>query len=296
MPAGIRHADVTCPGYPEREHEHGPGVDDVPATSVATYPGYAAYYHIKDHLGSVVALVDSTGTNMIESYEYDAWGNVTVFTNGALASKSKIGNRFLFQGREYSWKTKLYYFRARWYDPTTGRWLSNDPIGISGGLNQFVFVGNNPVNFFDPLGLDIYYEAGAGGHSGLIIDNPKSPTGRTVYDFAPRSGGRNDWTLNILYGPSKTTLRPWPGNVDSFLRIPTMPEQDARVIRLAELAEQEGLPHAILFNNCAHMARMIIDGAGIPAGNRFRDSPDTLLKDLQDYLNQNREPSNKDCE
>jgi hypothetical protein len=41
----------------------------------------------------------------------------------------------------------------RWYDPITGRWLSNDPIGISGGLNQYVFCRNNPVNFVDPLGL-----------------------------------------------------------------------------------------------------------------------------------------------
>jgi uncharacterized protein RhaS with RHS repeats len=48
----------------------------------------------------------------------------------------------------------LYYFRARWYDPETGRWLSKDPIGIRGGLNQYVSFGNNPVNFVDPFGLD----------------------------------------------------------------------------------------------------------------------------------------------
>jgi len=41
----------------------------------------------------------------------------------------------------------------RWYDPVTGRWLSKDPIGIAGGLNQYVFCRNNPVNFRDPFGL-----------------------------------------------------------------------------------------------------------------------------------------------
>jgi len=41
---------------------------------------------------------------------------------------------------------------VRWYDPITGRWLSNDPIGISGGLNQYVFCANNPVNLRDPYG------------------------------------------------------------------------------------------------------------------------------------------------
>ncbi|MEI8352035.1 MAG: RHS repeat-associated core domain-containing protein [bacterium] len=55
----------------------------------------------------------------------------------------------------------------RWYEPVTGRWLSNDPIGISGGLNQYVFCNNNPVNNIDPFGLDWFdntanFFAGAG--------------------------------------------------------------------------------------------------------------------------------------
>ncbi len=66
---------------------------------------------------------------------------------------SALGNRYLWQGREYSWSTGLYSFRARWYDPLTGRWLSPDPIGISGGLNLYVFCGNDPVNNRDPWGL-----------------------------------------------------------------------------------------------------------------------------------------------
>jgi len=49
--------------------------------------------------------------------------------------------------------TGLAYFRARWYNPETGRWLSKDPTGIRGGLNQYVAFGNNPVNFTDPFGL-----------------------------------------------------------------------------------------------------------------------------------------------
>ncbi|MCK4565152.1 MAG: RHS repeat-associated core domain-containing protein, partial [Verrucomicrobia bacterium] len=50
---------------------------------------------------------------------------------------------------------------ARWYNPETGRWLSKDPIGISGGLNQYVFVENNPVNFVDPEGLTVKSKAKA---------------------------------------------------------------------------------------------------------------------------------------
>ena len=62
----------------------------------------------------------------------------------------------------------LYNFRARWYDSNIGRWLSKDPIGLEGGLNLYVFCGNDPVNFVDPDGSNPYaiawgdalYEAG----------------------------------------------------------------------------------------------------------------------------------------
>ena len=90
----------------------------------------------------------------VESYEYDAHGNTTVYDNSSTeVSESVIGNRYTFQGREIDWTTGLTYFRARWYSPETGRWLSKDPIGISGGLNLYQFCGNNPVNFTDPMGL-----------------------------------------------------------------------------------------------------------------------------------------------
>ena len=78
--------------------------------------------------------------------------SVALFQNKNHTAKSACGNRFLFQGREYDYDTALYYFRARWYEPETGRWLSPDPIGISGGLNLYAFCGNDPVNFVDPEG------------------------------------------------------------------------------------------------------------------------------------------------
>ena len=97
--------------------------------------------------GRGLALVNSSG-QVVESYKFDAWERVLAVydQNNMPLRESAFGNRFLWQGREFSWKTGLYYFRARWYEPITGRWLSNDPIGISGGLNQYVFCGNNPVN------------------------------------------------------------------------------------------------------------------------------------------------------
>lgn len=47
----------------------------------------------------------------------------------------------------------MYYYRARYYDAHIGRFVSEDPIGIDGGINLYVYVENNPVNYVDPLGL-----------------------------------------------------------------------------------------------------------------------------------------------
>ena len=55
--------------------------------------------------------------------------------------------RYRFQGREYSAATGLTNFRARWYDPETGRWLSKDPIGLAGGLNLYALLGLHRSNW-----------------------------------------------------------------------------------------------------------------------------------------------------
>ena len=61
---------------------------------------------------------------------------------------------YTFTAREYDIETGLYYYRARYYDQTTGRFLQTDPIGITAGLNFYNYVGNNPIRYIDPLGLD----------------------------------------------------------------------------------------------------------------------------------------------
>ena len=70
-------------------------------------------------------------------------------------ARSSIGNRILWQGREYSWTTGLYYFRNRWYDPVIGRWMSKDPIGLQGGINLYEFCRSNPVCSRDPISSKI---------------------------------------------------------------------------------------------------------------------------------------------
>ncbi len=133
-------ADTDSTGSLIRTYTWGTGIDNLLSMTVYTGTVETTYYAITDHLGTAHALTDSSG-DIVESYKYDAWGKVlgVYDSSGNELAVSTLGNRYLWQGREYSYSTSLYYFRARWYDPITGRWLSKDPIGISGGLNQYVF-------------------------------------------------------------------------------------------------------------------------------------------------------------
>ncbi|MEI6644543.1 MAG: RHS repeat-associated core domain-containing protein [bacterium] len=146
-------ADLDASANLLRSYTWGQGIDNLLAMTVYTTGITNTFYAVKDHLGSVQALVNVSGS-VVESYTYDAYGNTTILSSDlSPLTSSQLGNRYLFQGREYSSATSLYNFRARWYDSQTGRWLSNDPIGISGGLNLYAFCNNDPVNFRDPMGL-----------------------------------------------------------------------------------------------------------------------------------------------
>jgi RHS repeat-associated protein len=145
-------ADVDASGEVLRTYVWGSGIDNLLSMTVYTNGTTNTYYALKDHLNSVHAFVNESGS-VVESYEYDAWGRTTILdANDDQLKESAIGTRYMWQGREFDASTEFYHFRARSYDPVSARWLSKDPIGISGGLNQYVFCANNPVNFIDPLG------------------------------------------------------------------------------------------------------------------------------------------------
>ena len=231
-------ADLNATGGLVRSYVWGPGIDNL--ISMTSYGATTnTYYALKDHLGSVHALVNSAG-QVVESYRYDAWGRVLGIydRNNMPLKESAIGNRYLWQGREYSFKSGLYYFRARWYDPVTGRWLSNDPIGISGGLNQYVFCANNPVNFRDPWGLYSLYDDMAdtaasgwsrGGISGSIQGNFYSGVtalldtigGQGVQSTAANSGaaaGRGDYRGAVAWGGATVGLVAMNASTFAFLK------------------------------------------------------------------------------
>jgi len=99
-----------------------------------------------DHLNSVTAQTGHAGSTE-ETTSYDAFGNPSLTLLGT-------GNDLLYTGREYDRETKLYYYRARYYDPESGRFISEDPLGFEAGVNFYAYVNNNPVNRNDPTGLE----------------------------------------------------------------------------------------------------------------------------------------------
>jgi RHS repeat-associated protein len=125
----------------QARYNHGPGIDEPIAVTKA---GSTFFYH-QDALGSVTDLTDSAGVTA-KSYAYDAYGNI-------LDSPGTVEQPFTYTGREFDAESGLYYYRARNYDPMTGRFLQADPFGIAAGVNLYSYVNNDPLNLIDPSGL-----------------------------------------------------------------------------------------------------------------------------------------------
>lgn len=120
---------------------HGPGIDE----PLALVQGENVYFYHADGLGSILKLTDG-GQNVVQSYGYDSFGKVT--------ATGTVDQPYGYTGREYDPETGKYYYRLRYYDADSGRFLSRDPMSFAAGdvvLDNYV--GGNPVNFTDPWGL-----------------------------------------------------------------------------------------------------------------------------------------------
>ena len=135
---------------PLARYTHGPGIDeplvmerDLDASGI--FEATERFFYHADSLGNITELTDSVGA-VVQAYVYESFGQI-VEDFGALE------NPYTYTGREFDLESNLYHYRARAYDPQTGRFLQQDPIGLNGGINPYVYVKNNPINTFDPLGL-----------------------------------------------------------------------------------------------------------------------------------------------
>ncbi len=100
--------------------------------------------YLTDALSSTVVVTGSTGSSQVE-YSYEPFGSISI--------TGTTTNSYTFTGREID-GLGINYYRARYYNPQTGRFISEDPIGFRGGINKYAYVGNDPIDFNDPFGMD----------------------------------------------------------------------------------------------------------------------------------------------
>jgi RHS repeat-associated protein len=172
--------EVDGAGNRLREYLHYPGIDHPHSVRVwANGMGGARYFYASEYPGHVTGLASSAGA-VANTYRYDPWGQ-------AEATSEAVYQPLRYMARELDPLTGLYYVRNRWYDPQMQRFISEDPIGLAGGINIYAYAANSPTNLRDPSGL-----------------NPSCPTGYEMreHPFEDRFGNRQTRSVCVRSGTS----------------------------------------------------------------------------------------------
>jgi RHS repeat-associated protein len=106
-------------------------------------------YHVHcNHLGTPEALIETDSLQLVWQIELDPWGQTQREYN-----PNNMLQPIRMQGQQLDSETGLFYNRYRYYDPAGGRYVTQDPIGLQGGLNLYGYVGGEPLSVTDPMGL-----------------------------------------------------------------------------------------------------------------------------------------------
>jgi RHS repeat-associated protein len=116
-------------------------------------------YYLQNGHGDIIEIRDHSGNTALNQYTYDIWGN-------PLRSQEVIENSFMYSGEYWDKKSGLQYLQSRWYDPSVGRFISEDSyegdITNPLSLNLYTYVYNNPLRYTDPSGHIPRFEADSG--------------------------------------------------------------------------------------------------------------------------------------
>jgi RHS repeat-associated protein len=158
-------------------------------------------WELTDQLGSVRALVGNDGV-VRNRFEYDAFGTVVSTMSGATDD-----SRYRYTGREFDGETGLYYYRARYFDSNSGRFIGQDPIGFGGGdSNLYRYVGNSTIGSMDPFGLRAV-TAGEGEIFQRMGSLSKEARGEK---YSPYSGAKYTNSLNSTIKDLTAAIRAVP--------------------------------------------------------------------------------------
>jgi len=225
-------------------YTHGPGIDE---PLILEKSGQSFFYHA-DGLGSITELTDASSV-IAQRYTYSSFGKI----------ESELDPTFIqpytFTAREFDIETGLYFYRARTYDPSAGRFLQEDPVrgftSLPQSLNRYLYVGNTPLTYTDPVGLinlligsgfSAVVGGGVEGAAGVIINPglggeqadigvfgsvgagfPSQPGGGINVSaeylfFGYITGDAKGWTTNYNYafGPISVTVFTDPVTGDRF--------------------------------------------------------------------------------
>jgi len=185
---------------------------------VALLRGGEIFYINSDQLGTPISISDQS-QEIVWEWDAEPYGR-------ALPDVDFDGDRNLFvfnlrfSGQYYDHESGLHYNINRFYDPSTGRYLESDPIGIAGGINPYSYVDANPVNFIDPLGLATYAlsfnvsgGAGHGGTAGInfVVDTNGGFDIQRVVGGGAYAGASGGFSINFerTNADSVQQLRGW---------------------------------------------------------------------------------------
>jgi RHS repeat-associated protein len=142
----ILEADAS--GTTTQAYTYYPGTDRLHSVTV----GGATYYaSVEPATGDVNGLIKAVGDTVKAQYNYTPWGGFD--TPDQPTINGVRVNSFRWKGLPYDSTTGLYYMRARYYDPALRRFISEDPVGLQGGINKYAFARGDAINRSDPSGL-----------------------------------------------------------------------------------------------------------------------------------------------
>jgi RHS repeat-associated protein len=147
-PTGLPQVlEETVNGAVQRSYTYG--LERISESQMVSGTWTTSFYGY-DGFGSVRQLTDSTG-KITDEYEYDAFGN-------SFTKTGTTPNNYLYRGEQYDSDLGLYYLRARYYNPNTGRFLSRDPLDGQAkdpaSLHKYLYANGDPVNRIDPRGRE----------------------------------------------------------------------------------------------------------------------------------------------
>jgi RHS repeat-associated protein len=179
------------------------GIDD----SLSELRSGVIGFYQQDGLGSTISVTSAAGA-LADTYTYDSFGNLT-------ASSGTSTNPLRYTTREFDQETGFYFNRARYYDPSSGRFLSEDPLGFAGGdIDFYAYVGNNPVRFVDPFGLQRANSPRLGPPgTDVFFPDPLRPGEGTIRVYGPNGEAVTDYDFGHPHGGTDPHAHDW--GVDS---------------------------------------------------------------------------------